>query len=69
MKQALALAAPFGLIYAITGLFAQEKGAPETMEQSLSAIIKLNKKMEKITFRTVSGEKKTQEEIGGAMRL
>ena len=65
MKQALALAALFGLVYALTGLFAQEKGAPETMEQSLSAIIKLNKKMEKITFRTVLGEKKTLEEIGG----
>ena len=71
MRIALVMVSMVGLVFGMSVILAQEKkeqNAPEqnASDQTLSALIKLNKKIENITFVSVTGEKKTIEELRGA---
>ena len=70
MRIALVMVSMVGLVLGMSVILAQEKkeqNAPEQngSDQTLSALIKLNKKIENITFVGVTGEKKTIEELRG----
>jgi len=66
MRTVLAAFCMVGLIHALTGIFAQEKNDQVVLNETLSAVIKLNKNIENITFNSIMGEKKTLEELRGA---
>ena len=71
MRIIFAIFSMVGLLLGISVILAQEKKELTTPEknapdQPLSAIIKLNKTIEKITFTSITGEKKTLEELRGA---
>ena len=68
MRILFAIVSMVGLVLGMSVILAQEKkeqNDPEqnTSGQTLSALIKLNKKIENITFVGVTGEKKTIEEL------
>ncbi|MEI6687367.1 MAG: redoxin domain-containing protein, partial [Planctomycetota bacterium] len=70
MRIFFAIVSMVGLALGMSVILAQEKkeqNAPEqnASNQTLSALIKLNKKIENITFVSISGEKKTLEELRG----
>ncbi len=71
MRITLVMVSMVGLVLGMSVILAQEKkeqNAPEqnASGQTLSAIIKLNKKIENISFVGVTGEKKTIEELRGS---
>lgn len=70
MRIFFAIVSMVGLALGMSVILAQEKkeqNAPEqnASNQTLSALIKLNKKIENINFVSVTGEKKTLEELRG----
>lgn len=70
MRILFAIVSMVGLAIGMSVILAQEKkeqNAPEqnASNQTLSALIKLNKKIENINFVSVTGEKKTLEELRG----
>ena len=71
MRILFAIVSMVGFVLGMSVILAQEKkeeNVPEQngSDQTLSALIKLNKKIENITFVSVTGEKKTIEELRGA---
>ena len=66
MRKFFTIVGMVGMVLGISVILAQEKKEQGPADQTLSSIIKLNKKIENITFTGVSGEKKTLEELKGA---
>lgn len=66
MRIVFAIVSLVSLVLGMSVILAQEKKEPNDQEQTLSALVKLNKKIESLTFTDIAGDKKTLEEVRGA---